>query len=233
MQQQSTGPTGTSSPMRPRLTRAGRQPSLPINLAVGDKREVKILSRIVTAVGILVVCFVSPAWADFKKGSRAYKSGDYATALKEWRPLAEQGHGDAQSNLGLMYERGQGVPQDYAKAISWYRLATLKGVAAAQYNLGLMYANGKGVPQDYAVAISWFRLAAAQGNAQAQWSLGAMYAKGRVVPQDYVQAHMWLNLAAAQGIKAAHDWRKRIEHEMTPAQTAEALKLAREWKPKK
>ena len=31
------------------------------------------------------------ASADFQKGLTAYKSGDFATALREWKPLAEQG----------------------------------------------------------------------------------------------------------------------------------------------
>ena len=40
--------------------------------------------------------------SDFDKGLTAYKNGDYATALKEWKPLAEQGDVDAQFNLGCM-----------------------------------------------------------------------------------------------------------------------------------
>jgi TPR repeat protein len=40
--------------------------------------------------------------ADFQKGLTAYDSGDYATALREWTPLAEQGYADAQYNLGVM-----------------------------------------------------------------------------------------------------------------------------------
>ncbi len=45
--------------------------------------------------------------ADFQKGWTAYNSGDYATALREWRPLAEQGNAVAQSNLGVMYGQGR------------------------------------------------------------------------------------------------------------------------------
>jgi len=30
--------------------------------------------------------------ADFQKGYTAYKSGDFATALREWEPLAKQGY---------------------------------------------------------------------------------------------------------------------------------------------
>ena len=38
--------------------------------------------------------------ADYKKGYAAYFSGDYATALREWTPLAKQGNAVAQYNLG-------------------------------------------------------------------------------------------------------------------------------------
>ena len=38
----------------------------------------------------------------------AYQRGDYATALRLWHPLAEQGDAEAQFHLGVMYESGQG-----------------------------------------------------------------------------------------------------------------------------
>ena len=83
----------------------------------------------------------------------AYKSGDYATALREWTPLAKQGNADAQFDLGVMYELGQGVPQDGKTAVKWYRLAAEQGLADAQFNLGVMYAEGRGVPQDGKTAV--------------------------------------------------------------------------------
>jgi TPR repeat protein len=58
-----------------------------------------------------------------------------------------------------------------------------------------------------------------------------MYAQGQGVPQDYVPAHMWFDLAAAQGEKDATELRDSLAKKMTPAQIAEAQKLAREWKP--
>ena len=103
--------------------------------------------------------------ADFQKGLDAYGKGDYATALKEWRPFAEQGHADAQFNLGVMYRNGRGVPQDDKTAVKWYTLAAEQGDAGAQNNLGKMYDIGRGVPQDYKTAVKWFRLAADQGHA--------------------------------------------------------------------
>ena len=86
--------------------------------------------------------------------------------------------------------------------------------------------------QDYTEAVRWYRKAADQGNAFAQNNLGVMYDNGNGVAQDYVQAHMWYNLAAEQGVKLAIENRDSAAEEMTPAQIAEAQKLAREWKPK-
>ena len=87
----------------------------------------------------------SAAAGPFEEMPRAaYEKGDYATALRLLRPFAEQGDAGAQYNLGLMYDKGQGVPQDYATAVSWYRKAAEQGDAEAQFNLGLMYAQRPG-----------------------------------------------------------------------------------------
>ena len=85
----------------------------------------------------------------FEDGEAARSRGDYATALSLWRPLAAQGNANAQYNLGVMYERGQGVPQDYKEAVRLYGLAATQEHDSAQFNLGVMYRDGQGVPQDY------------------------------------------------------------------------------------
>ena len=102
--------------------------------------------------------------ADFQKGLAAYDSGDYATALREWTPLAEQGNANAQFNLGVMYDKGEGVPQNYKTAVKWYRLAAEQGYADAQGNLGVMYGTGQGVIQDNVYAHMWGNIAASNGN---------------------------------------------------------------------
>ncbi len=99
---------------------------------------------------------------DFNAGVAAYKQGDYATAHREWRPLAEQGNAKAKYNLGLMYRHGQGVAQDHAEAVGWWRKAAEQEHATAQYNLGVMYHNGQGVPQDYVQAHMWYNLDASR-----------------------------------------------------------------------
>jgi TPR repeat protein len=137
---------------------------------------------------------------EFEDAVAAYDQGDYDTAFRLMKPLAEQGAADAQFNLGLFYAKGEGVPQSYAEAVKWYSKAAEQGFVRAQHNLGTMYGEGEGVTQ------------------------------------DYVLAHMWFNIAASQSVKA-EDRELAVKNRdltaaiMTPAQIAEAQKLAREWKP--
>jgi hypothetical protein len=104
---------------------------------------------------------VSILRADFAAGAAAYDKGDYATALKEWEPLARAGGSAAQFNLGLLYYDGRGVPQDFAQAAEWFEKAANQGYTKAQHNLGAMYAVGKGVKRDYVQAYKWLSLCAA------------------------------------------------------------------------
>ena len=101
--------------------------------------------------------------ADWQKGYTAYKSGDYATALREFEPLAEQGHGVASYALGVMYRDGQGVSKNYKTAVKWFKLAAELQDALGQHNLAVMYVNGQGVPQDYIRAYMWWEIAASSG----------------------------------------------------------------------
>ena len=173
------------------------------------------------------------AWAQLWLGL-SYGDGngvlqDDAEAVKWYRLAAAQGDAKAQYELGAMYYNGLGAVQDYAEAVKWYRLAAAQGDALAQCDLGVAYATGQGVMKDNAEAVKWFRLAAAQGNERAQGNLGVSYENGTGVVQDYRRAHMWFNLGAVSGKyeKAAKN-RDKIAAKMTPAQIAEAQKLARE-----
>ena len=86
--------------------------------------------------------------------------------------------------------------------------------------------------KDYVTALRFMRPLAEQGNAGAQFTLGGMYLLGNGVPPDYVMGYMWLNLAAAQGVNSAIKLRDKLAYKLTPAQIAEAQRLALEWKPK-
>ena len=183
------------------------------------------------AINVVLSLAAPVAAGPYEDAAAAYNGGDYAAALRLLRPLANQGDAGAQFNLGLMYARGEGVPQNQAEAVNWFRLAADQGHVDAQNTLGFTYSFGAGVPQNYAEALKWYRLAADQGLASAQFFLGGMYANGQGVPQDYVLAHMWFNLSAAQGDQAAAKNRDDVATRMTPAQIAEAQRLAREWRP--
>jgi uncharacterized protein len=193
------------------------------------------MNRLLTLPFLLITLLVgTPAFSgDYKKGYDAYQSGDYATALREWTPLAEQGDARLQAKVGSMYSIGQGVPQDYKTALKWLRLAAWQGNDSAQTNLGIMYSQGQGVPQNKKTAVKWFRLAAEQGNAYAQYNLGYMTAYGAGVPQDSVYAHMWGNLAVTNGIKKGTQLMDMVASQMTLSELKKALDLARECVRKK
>jgi uncharacterized protein len=175
---------------------------------------------------------------------RMYANGlgvaqDYAQAAIWYRHAADQGNAVAQFSLGDMCDGGHGVPQDDGEALAWYRKAADQGHASAQYNLGVMYLQGQGVPQDYAKAVVWLSKAADQQHAKAQFALGLMYQHGQEgVPQNSAQAYVWLALSASHAVEdqireQAIKTRDEVADKMTPAQIAEAQKMAREWKPTK
>jgi TPR repeat protein len=189
----------------------------------------KHLRSLVIAISLLVGSVSGASAQDFFKGLKAAQSGDFPTALQEWRPLAEQGDSDAQFNLGSMYSTGQGVLQDDAEAARWYRLAAEQGFADAQFNLGVRYSNGKGVPQDYAEAVKWYRLAAEQGEDNAQNNLAGMYQLGNFgngILQSNVMAHMWYNIASANGSSRSGERRDALVGQMTNADISKAQQMA-------
>jgi TPR repeat protein len=64
------------------------------------------MKNLTIALAFLMTLSLPVSAQDFQKGYAAYNAGDYATALKEWKPLAEAGDADAQYNLGVIYDKG-------------------------------------------------------------------------------------------------------------------------------
>jgi len=154
----------------------------------------QVITRVARVVGL--------ARPDSRAAYRAYQQGRYLTALQLARPLAEQGDARAQSILGSMYAKGQGVPQDHGEAARWYRLAADQNDAQAQYELAYRYALGDGVAQDYVTAHMWFNLASVNFPASDQ------HRRQAIANRD------------------------ALEIKMGREQIAEAQQRAREWKPK-
>ncbi len=199
--------------------------NMPLDLPGTRRTSVAALRWI--AAALLLLATTSITDADFDAGVRAYNRGDYASAFREFRALAEQGDAKAQNNLGFMYANGKGVSEDDRLAIFWYHKAAEQGNAGSQFNLGVMYDEGKGVSEDDRLAAFWHRKAAEQGNAGSQFYLGVMYNNGEGVPEDDVRAYAWVDLAAAQGDEDAEQFRAELREGMTPAQIAEGQALSR------
>jgi TPR repeat protein len=136
-------------------------------------------------------------WAGFDEGLAAAYAGDYATALREWKPLAEQGDADAQFNLGVMYYKGEGVLQNYKESVKWYRKAAEQGNADAQFNLCNKYYKGEGVPQDYVQSHKWCNLVGANGDEEgtrkrdflAQRMTTTQIAEAQRLAREWVEKH--------------------------------------------
>ena len=166
--------------------------------------------------------------------ARTYnKTENYEEAIKWYRLAAEQGYALAQTNIGLMYEVGEGVNQNYEEAIKWYHLAAEQGFSGAQSKLGLMYESGKGVMQNYEKAVQLYRQSAEQGNLLGQKYLGVMHVLGQGVKKDYNIAYMWFFLSGSKGNKNSLKSMLKIETEMTSEQIKIAQEMARNWKPTK
>lgn len=154
-------------------------------------------------VSVIALWPGTPAFADFRSGLDAYNAEDYATAMREWLPLAETGQAEAQYYLGELYRVGDGVVQDFSQAVKWYRRAAIQGHSIAQNSMGVRYEKGQGVVKDEALAVSWYRKAAEQGLKHAQSNLGIMYQLGRGVAINYPEAAKWYRLSAEQGYATA------------------------------
>ena len=92
------------------------------------------------AIGLLMLVSVpcSPAWAGYDDGVAAYQRGQFDLAVKAFSDAAARGDARAKRSLGLMHERGDGVPRDIAAAAEWYRKAVALGLDGAQFNLAFV-----------------------------------------------------------------------------------------------
>lgn len=93
-------------------------------MAVTFSRGLVSLKQFVVGVAVAVMLTGVAVAGPLEDGEAAYGRGEYATALRLLRPLAEQGDASAQHLLGLMYFHGAGVPQEYVLAHTWLNLST-------------------------------------------------------------------------------------------------------------
>ena len=106
---------------------------------------------------LAIFSFPGEVVAGVEEGYTAYRNGDFVTALREFQPLAKDGHANVQTTLGKMYANGWGVQKDEKEAEKWFRLAAEQGRTDAQMELHKLVSNNQ--------VTSQVRLAANQGNA--------------------------------------------------------------------
>jgi NTE family protein len=155
---------------------------------------------------------------------------DYGPALAWYTRAAEAGSMEAQGILGLVFEKGEGVPRDCKKVLQWYGTAAENGSVKAATNLAILYANGKCSPEievDYREAARLLLPAAEKGYVGAQVSLGILYVNGKGVQRDLVRAYAWYKLAAKQGDERAAVFLHNLRnYNMTPEQVGAGDDLA-------
>ena len=136
------------------------------------KRTCKALVRAIAVAGCLAgvvpALLAASAEEDFRSGLSAFNRGDFAAAMRLWRPLAEGDDARSQAGVGFLYHRGLGVTTDDTQAAFWLRKAAEQGQAEGQLMLGSLYFFGMGVPQSYATAFAWCELAQDNGQAEGQ-----------------------------------------------------------------
>jgi TPR repeat protein len=185
---------------------------------------VKRIAVLATALMALTV----PVWGNYDTGWYAYTAGDFVLAHGEWLPLAKDGDARAQYQLGVMYQRGEGVDADTTEAVSWYSLVAEQGYAPSKISLARMSYTGIGVAHDHDKAAQLAEHTAKFGNTEAQFFLGALYHRGHGVHVDLIKSHMWLSLAAMRGSKLARERLAVVKSLMTKAEIATAEDMRQE-----
>ena len=205
-----------STKIRSIISKTGIEQEQCFNYFKKDKNGAKILELLTDfhpeGLGIIDSAVRKQAEEYYDKGIR-FRVTNEEEAVKWYRKAAEQGHADAQSDLGHAYSDGKGVPKDEKEAAKWYKKAAEQDFSGAQCMLGYAYYHGKGVPEDKKEAVKWFNKAADQEEYFAQYFLGWAYEHGEGVPKNNKEALKWYKLAAAQDYEEAQKGVKRLSGE--------------------
>ncbi len=171
---------------------------------------------------VLSATIALPAVAQtYREARTAYKRGDYATAYRGFRRLAERGNARAQYFLANMYSKGRAVRRNYTVAARWYRRAAEQGDVYAQTMLGAYYENGVGIPRNLIYAHKWFSLAVSRSTA---WQKGVRdYAARR----RYSVARRLNRSALTRAQRLVRTWRPRRETALRPPPAGEAARQRR------
>jgi hypothetical protein len=165
------------------------------------------LVRVAVAAGLLNWATPPARAGSLEDGNAAFNAGRYGDALNAWSAAAGSGNAEADFDLGLLYDLGNGVPESAETAFRWYKRAAEAGLGTAAFNVAVMYDSGRGAPPDRTQAAVWYARAAALGDRRAAFNLGQLYELGQGVPRNIAAAIAWYKVAAADipeaGVKAS------------------------------
>jgi hypothetical protein len=171
------GSTPTSETAREKETEVSEQVVLPLEPIGAKQSAPKLFSSwlqrallglavavVVMVVGYLVSPLVEKRSADSALQSQVRNHNLQAESLADLRTLAAQGDAEAQYQMGVRYDEGEGVLKDDAQAVQWFQRAADQGHVNAQAHLGAYYWAGRGVPRDLSKAYMWSMIALAGGD---------------------------------------------------------------------
>lgn len=149
--------------------------------------------------------------------------------LKELQQAVAKGNPKAETHLGEMLLRGEGIAMDAPRGIALLEKAARAGHSAAAFRIAMLLVNGEaGVAQDPARALDYFRAAAAGGEAEAFFNLGTAHTSGRSVKRSYAEALGWFIVARERGAGGDTEARLRAQIKSHPAWIATGEKRAKE-----
>ncbi|MCE2453479.1 MAG: sel1 repeat family protein [Nitrospinae bacterium] len=172
---------------------------------------------------------ISPPARVSQEPSKQLERGNHETGLRTFRLLAEKGDAVAQFKLGVMYDRGENVPQNFAEAVKWYRAAAEQGHAEAQLAIGRYILDIDEKAVDLCGLLFVF---------QTKDEIRSILRKNRN-KENLIEAHKWFNLAASRpGVSKktrgkAVCMRDVMAKSMDWNEVSIAQKRAAEWRPKK
>ena len=148
----------------------------------------KLMLRLTLTLSVCLLLLAGGCGSD-KSARQAFEAGDYVTAYRLFRPLAESGDVAAQNYLGVHFYLGLGVERDWPQALQWYEKAAKQGDPGAQLNYGLMFHNGYGTNPDIGTAFMWYYASYRQGNATAGRYMDSLAADNLLSPNqiDYAK----------------------------------------------
>jgi len=186
------------------------------------------MRKALVALALVSVCPVVSA--ELKEGAIAYAKGDFTVALRELRPVADEGYAMGQYLLGAALLNAKPPIHDLAAAEAWVKKAAEQGHLAAMRDLGRLNWFPKN-PSDLARAARWLRPGADRGDAESQHLLGLLYLDGKGVERRAAEAYRWLLLAGERGHVLSGVILRESRGQFSDQDRVEGEQLAAAWKP--